>query len=153
MPSYDPREFLDQLSRDALVEPADLTVYGPVADDPEDETVLRIALSRPYDRWLRVPLSLIAAVNYARNVSCGDHTHPFVRLSLRRPAADNVEALVFAQLFAHSSAPRASTVAALSTLAPAASGGDCETFTFDDVPYACCPPASGQGPWDCTILL
>jgi hypothetical protein len=153
MPAYEPREFLDLLSKDSLVEPAVFTVYGPVKADPDDAQSLLLAFSRPCDRWLRVPLSLIVSVNYARDVSCGDHEHPFVRLALRRPHSDNAEALVLAELYAQvRRAPFAAT-STVTTQERSSAAGDCETFTFDDVPYACCPPAGGSGPWDCTILL
>lgn len=152
MPSYEPRQFLDLLSKDGLVEPSVVTVYGPVAADPDDAQSLLFAFSRPCDRWLRVPLSLIVSVNYARNVTCGDHEHPFVRLALRRPQPGNAEALVFAQLYAQARSARSmATSTAAGQDRPSA--GDCDTFTFDDVPYVCCPPASGSGPWDCSILL
>jgi hypothetical protein len=152
MPSYDPRQFLDLLSRGSLVEPAAVTVYGPVKADPDDAQSLLLAFSRPCDRWVRVPLSLIASVNYARNVTCGDHEHPFVRLSLRHPEPENAEALAFAQLYGQAGSARLGATST-ATSQDRLNAGDCETFTFDDVPYACCPPASGQGSWDCSILL
>jgi len=153
MPSYAPRQFLDLLSTNSLVEPAVLTVYGPVTSDPDDAQALLFAFSRPCDRWLRVPLSLIASVNYARNVTCGDHEHPFVRLALRRPQPDNAEALVFAQLYAQARSASSTAASTATSQDRSSAAGDCETITFDDVPYACCPPATGQGPWDCSILL
>jgi len=153
MPRYEPAEFRSQLSAGQLVEPTDLTIYGTVNADPEDGEVLLFGISPGCRHWLRIPLSLIVSVTYARNLSCGDHEHPFVRLALARPEPDDAAAFVFMQLFADAQASARSSRPAGKVKEQADAGSDCETFTFDDIPYACCPPASGSGPWECLIML
>jgi len=153
MPTYEPDQFLALLSADELVEPSDLSIYGTVKADPDDGSTLLFGISPSCQHWLQIPLSLISSITYARNTRCGDHQHPFVRITLARPQPDNAAAFVFMQLFANAKASAASARLKSVVADQAAAGGDCETFTFDDVPYACCPPASGSGPWDCLIML
>jgi hypothetical protein len=77
-----------------------------------------------------------------------------VRIVLAEPSEEETTAFLFMRLFALANANAAAAGRRTSGPGPArADAGDCETLTFDDVPYACCPPASGSGPWDCSILL
>jgi hypothetical protein len=154
MRSYEPAEFVSLLASDQLDEPMNLTVYGPVKADENDSSALLLSTSPLCEQWLRIPISSIASIQHGGTVSCKDHRHPFVRIVLAEPSEEEVTAFLFMRLFALANA----NAAAAGRKAPGsgrarADAGDCETLTFDDVPYACCPPASGSGPWDCSILL
>jgi hypothetical protein len=83
------------------------------------------------------------------SVSCKDHEHPFVRIVLAEADKEDVSAVLFMRLFAQANA----RAAAARMKAFSDRGGDCETFTFNDKPMLCCPPASGSGPWDCFTML
>ncbi|MGE5290146.1 MAG: hypothetical protein ACM3ML_23765 [Micromonosporaceae bacterium] len=146
---YEPAEFLSQLASNQLEEPPlNLTIYGPVKADENDGSVLLFSMSASCDQWMRIPVSLISSIQHGGSVSCKDHRHPFVRVVLTEPSKEDVSAVLFMRLFAEEKAK-----AAAARTKALAESGDCDTFTFDDVPYACCPPPSGSGPWDCKILL
>ncbi len=153
MRSYEPSEFLARLAADDLDDPADLTLYGLVKPDAEDPPALLFGLSPSCEPWIRIPAAAISSVKHARNLTCGDHQHPFVRIVLQAPPQSDAAAFLFMRLFAQArTAAAAARVRAVGPDGPAAAA-DCETFTFDDVPYACCPPASGSGPWECLIAV
>lgn len=146
---YEPDEFVSLLASNQLDElPLNVTVYGPAKADENDRSALLVSMSTSCDQWIRIPVSLISSVQHGGSVSCKDHRHPFVRIVLTEPSKENTSAVLLMRLFAEE---KAKTAAARTRALRA--GGDCETFEFDDVPYACCPPASGSGSWDCTILL
>lgn len=146
---YEPNEFVSLLASNQLDEPPqNVTLYGPVKADEHDRSVLLFSTSTSCDQWVRIPVSLISSIQHGGNVSCKDHRHPFVRIMLTEPNHEDISAVLFMRLLTEEKAK----TAAARTKALRESG-DCETFTFDDVPYACCPPASGSGSWDCTILL
>jgi hypothetical protein len=154
MRSYEPAEFVSLLASDQLDEPMNLTVYGPVKADENDSSALLLSTSPLCEQWLRIPISSIASIQHGGTVSCKDHRHPFVRIVLAEPSEEEATAFLFMRLFALANANAAAARTRTSGPGPApADAGDCETLTFDDVPYACCPPASGSGPWDCSILL
>ena len=154
MPTYEPAEFVRLLALDQLGEPLGLTVYGPVKADEDDSSVLLLSISASCKQWMPVPLASIASIQHGGNVRCNDHEHPFAKVVLAEPGGEEASAVLFMRLFAlantNAAAARRKAVSEAGAPAPA---GDCDTFTFDDVPYACCPPASGTGPWDCSILL
>lgn len=146
---YEPGEFVSLLASNQLDElPLSVAVYGPVKAAENDSSALLFSMSTSCDQWIRIPVSLISSIQHGGSVSCKDHRHPFVKIVLTEPSKENTSAALFMRLFA---VEKAKTAAARTRAL--SGGGDCETFTFDDVPYVCCPPASGSGPWDCLILL
>jgi hypothetical protein len=146
MRDYEPTEFLYLLASNRLEKPPlNLTIYGPVKADENDSSMLLFSTSTSCDQWVRIPVSLIRSIQHGGSVRCKDHEHAFVRIVLSEPNDDDVTAVLFMRLFADEQAK----AAAARTRALRA--GDCETFEFDGIPYACCPPARGSGPWDCTI--
>jgi hypothetical protein len=147
MPDYEPAEFLNLLALNRLEKPPlDLTIYGPVKADENDNSVLLFSVSTSCDQWVRIPVSLIRSIQHGGSVRCKDDEYAFVRIELTEPNEEDVSAVLFMRLFAEERA----NAAAQRTKALRASG-DCETLKFDGIPYACCPPASGRGSWDCTI--
>lgn len=146
---YEPSEFVSLLASNQLDEPPlNLAIYGPVKADENDRSALLFSISTSCDQWIRIPVALISSIQHGGSVSCKDHRHAFVRIVLSEANEEDVSATIFMRLFAEEK-----TKAAAARTSALAERGDCETFEFDDVPYACCPPASGSGPWDCKILL
>jgi hypothetical protein len=154
MRTYEPAEFISLLASNQLDEPIHLTVYGLVKADENDSSVLLFSISASCEQWIRIPVSLISSVQHGGNVSCKDHQHPLVRIVLAEPNKDDVSAVLFMRLFVDAKAKAAAArMKAFSGGVARMQAGDCETFTFDDVPHVCCPPAGGSGSWDCWIML
>jgi hypothetical protein len=150
MRSYEPAEFISLLASDQLDEPMNLTVYGPVKADENDSSALLLRL-RPMRAMAPHPDFLIPSIQHGGTVSC-KIIGILCQDRAAEPSEEETTAYLHAALALNANAAAARTRTSGPGPAPA-DAGDCETLTFDDVPYACCPPASGSGPWDCSILL
>lgn len=153
MRSYEPTEFVSLLASSQLDEPADLTLFGLAKADEYDSSVLLFSFSSSCDKWIPIAVSSISSIRHVRNVTCKDHQHPLVRIELAEPDAEDVTAVLFMRLFAQVKATAAAARMKTFTGRLARMQADCEVYTFDDVPYVCCPPASGSGSWDCLIAV
>ncbi len=136
MRTYEPSEFVSQLTANKLVEPLDLTLYGLVKADENDSSVLWFSSSLSCEQWMSIPVSLISSVSHIRNVKCKDHHHPLAKIALAEPDREDASAVLFMQLFAQAKATGAANRIATSKKGLARQG--CEVLTFDDVPYLCC---------------
>jgi hypothetical protein len=90
---YTPEDFVDRLSRDEIFRPIILTGLVKASDD--DATSLFFARGKCED-WVRIPVSAIEHIEVLDIVACKDHTHPMVKLVLKRPKTE--EAIVFLSL-------------------------------------------------------
>ncbi|KQV83608.1 hypothetical protein [Rhizobium sp. Root1220] len=144
MRTYEPSEFISQLSTNQLVEPVDLTLFGLVKVDENDSSVLCFSSSLSCEQWISIPISLISSVAHVRNVKCKDHQHPLAKVTLAEPEKDDASARLFMQLFtqARANAPAKRMAKSKAIMARE----ECEVLEFDDVPYLCC---GGE----CWILL
>lgn len=91
---------LEQALQDGSLERARPLLYGMVkrSDQPG-----RIGFSQAgCDRWVDVPTGLIEQAEHLGQAGCRDHTHPFMRISLKEPKDE--EARVLMDLLAQLSA-------------------------------------------------
>jgi hypothetical protein len=151
MRTYEPAEFASRLASNRLDEPVDITIHGLVKPDEHDGSTLLFSTSAPCGRWMPIPVSQIASIRHLGNATCGDHTHPLVRIVLAAPNAEDLAATLFMRLFAlEKMAKHKARQQAARRGAKIAQRGGCEVLTFDDVSYECCPP-DGGGSWLCHL--
>jgi len=79
-----PQEFQKALSQNSLVRPF---VLQGLAKESDDGAALMFSIDG-CGTWIPVPLELIEEVDFLNHVPCKDHSHPLVRLVLKRPAGD-----------------------------------------------------------------
>ena len=86
-----PTEFQQALAAKTLRSPLILTGLAKEADDNSS------IMFSPDDclTWIRIPLTLLEEIEFLGEVPCKDHSHPLVRLNLKRPSGDES---VFAEL-------------------------------------------------------
>ena len=135
MRTYEPAEFVSMLASNELDEPMDLTLYGLVKANENESSALLFSISASCEQWIRIPVSLISSIQHLRNVSCKDHQHPLARIVLAEPDEGDVSAVLFMRLFTQAKAEAAAARMKASSRFRMQASGDCETFTFDGVPY------------------
>jgi hypothetical protein len=91
---YSPREFLTKLQEGQIGRPIVFTGMAKANDQCDDE--LLFAHASNCENWIRIPLSSILQVEVLDIVPCKDHTHPLVRLHLKRPETE--EGILFSSL-------------------------------------------------------
>lgn len=100
-----PDDFFEKLEKGELsAAPVRLTGMVKKADGPEK--AIRFAPGTNCAGWVTIPLDLIEGVEVLRTVPCRDHTHPFVKLTLKEPRSPEGKAL-FALLGSMQNAPAA----------------------------------------------
>jgi len=91
--------FLAALTQGTLKEP--VVREGMVKLDTTDPAAVLFAAGTACGSWTKIPVDMIDKVEYLTVVGCRDHTHPFIRLSLKEPPSDNTMARVLADLVRH----------------------------------------------------
>lgn len=87
-------EFVEALASGSLAAPSVLTgMVKPAEDDPKS---LLFATGTSCERWVPIPVGMIEQVEWLGTVGCRDHTHDYVRLTLKE--ATSAEGTVLASL-------------------------------------------------------
>lgn len=95
---YSVKEFVNALSSDTLKRP--LLQRGIVKQDisSNNETLL-FTQGECEGPWISIPIELIEQIMFITMLQCGNHEHPFVEMSLKRPSVENRQATAFSELF------------------------------------------------------
>ena len=165
METLDAAEFLSRLAASAPAKPAPLDLVGLAKPDDSDPANIALSVSADCKRWHAIPAGMVEGVQTLQTVSCRDHTHPLVRLFLRRPAKEDVSAGVLYDLLlemrqrqqrsAAAKAMAATTRSAVRTNTSQPSPSRAECFIYDDAEgyWVCCPREGSSGSWDCTGIV
>lgn len=145
MPVYTPAEFISRLAVGSLPEPAHIAIHGLARTDAVG--ALLFCPTPRCDNWLPLPLSIVDLVEHIATLRCGDHEHPYVKISLKMPSDDNPEAIALLALltvaksiiaqFRATCAPGDSTDLDRPTVARQDAEG-CEYYEFDGQIWLCC---------------
>jgi hypothetical protein len=100
-----PDDFFEKLEKGEL-SAAPVRLTGMVKKADGSEKAIRFAPGTNCAGWVTIPLDLIEGVEMLRTVPCRDHTHPFVKLTLKEPRSPEGKAL-FALLGSVQNAPAA----------------------------------------------
>jgi hypothetical protein len=92
--SLKPGDFLKAMAEGALVEP--IIRVGMVKPEPNDQNALVFSDGTSCGPWLKVPIDLVESVELLGTSRCQDHEHPLVRLHIKEPPTDNIQASFFA---------------------------------------------------------
>lgn len=79
---YAPQDYLAKLSEDDVG--LDLGFVGLIKPSGEGAS-LHYAHPSSCDRWVEVPLDMIESIEHLGQRTCGDHSHPLVRLNFVQP--------------------------------------------------------------------
>jgi hypothetical protein len=90
----DPSEFVEKLRTGDFQR--GLVLHGLTKKTEEEAETIQFAHGTGCEKWTSIPVAEIESVDLLSVVPCKDHSHPFVRLSLRPPEGD--EAKLFADL-------------------------------------------------------
>lgn len=93
---YAPRDFLTAL--DEPETPASAQIEGLAKSDPADPDVILLDPGTGCRSWVRLPMAMIESVTALGQTTCGDHSHPYVRVELKAPTTP--EGIAFAELAA-----------------------------------------------------
>jgi hypothetical protein len=80
-----PADFFDLLHEDKVDAPAPLTLVGMVKKSAGKEASFQFAPGGNCTNWVTIPLELIEGVEVIRTITCKDHSHPLITLSLKSP--------------------------------------------------------------------
>lgn len=94
-------ELFESLERDEPIGAESITLTGMVkkSDGKKKdgkEKSIQFAAGRSCSNWVTIPLELIEDVEVLKSVPCKDHSHPFVRLTLKTPRTP--EAKIFSAI-------------------------------------------------------
>jgi hypothetical protein len=93
------QEFAEKLRRGDSEAPA-ITLTGLIKLPGDDSEQIMFAFGTRCADWTPVPLAVIESIEVLRDVTCSDHSHPLVSLTLEAPRS--AEAATFAALLAAS---------------------------------------------------
>jgi len=91
--SFAPEEFLARLARGEISRPI---VFTGMVKRSEDDSACLLFARGNCTNWIKIPLSSIEQIEVLDIVPCKDHTHPLVKLRLKRPQTD--EGILFSSL-------------------------------------------------------
>ena len=89
-------ELFESLETDTFGASLGASLVGMVKKSAKAKRSIEFSLGMQCAVWVTIPVDLIDQVRVLRIVTCKDHTHPLVELSLKAPA--NPEAKLFASL-------------------------------------------------------
>jgi hypothetical protein len=73
-----------------------LVLTGLIKRPDSGESYVLFAFGTQCVVWRRIPQAIIEGIEYLTTISCGDHTHPLVKISFKEPQSE--EASLFALL-------------------------------------------------------
>jgi hypothetical protein len=82
--TYTPREFGEALAQGRLDESCEL--HGMAKRSEDDPGAILFTLGLACADWVKLPFELISTVEHLGVRTCGEHSHPLVRLTLQPPA-------------------------------------------------------------------
>jgi hypothetical protein len=115
--SFTGTEFIKALAEGSLREP--IVKEGMVKPADNDPNAIMFSEGTSCLFWTKIPVEMIEKVEYATTIRCQDHQHPFVRLLLKDPPAENKVATLLAELL-RQTVQRQSPAIGANTLRPAA---------------------------------
>lgn len=89
-------EFFEFLHHDNLSAAVPVTLTGMVKKSESKEKTIQFALGANCSNWTTIPLEFIDDVAIIKSAPCDDHSHIFVRLTLK--TAKTIEAKVFCSI-------------------------------------------------------
>lgn len=89
---YSPQEFLASLTDGRLA--STLILTGMINEEETTEQYASFAVGTSCVNWRKIPTGAIESIQSLGFVTCGDHNHPLVNISLKEPQSE--EALLFA---------------------------------------------------------
>lgn len=92
MATYGPEEFTALLSRNQLPDPVNFGVAGMIKVNEELPSMVSFTLYRNCERWISLPVSMVATFTHMANVTCKDHEHPVVKIRFKKPEGTQQEA-------------------------------------------------------------
>ena len=144
MPHYEPWEFVKKLNADELTTPTNIRLLGLIKPSENNADALLFSNKPTCETWLELPASLIESIDHIRNISCGDHQHPYVAVTLKAPSDTNADAVAFSKLYVAARSDnhlRSKRFTPPTALAPHTI---CEILEFDGELYMCCM-TNGKG--------
>jgi hypothetical protein len=98
-------EFLNKLQNDEVI--SQIAFEGMVKKSKDDPKVIMFAHGTNCNGWVAIPAAQLEKVEVLSVVPCKEHSHPYVRIHLKRPTTD--EGSLFSQL-ALTAQPQQSTI-------------------------------------------
>lgn len=83
--SLTPSEFYEKLQQGELDKPQPFIIIGMVKKSETEEKAIQFAPGGNCSNWITIPLEFIEDVEMIKTITCKDHTHPLVKLSVKRP--------------------------------------------------------------------
>ena len=79
-------DFFEKLQHDKLDTTAPLYLMGMVKKSEREGKTIDFAPGGDCSNWVTIPLELIDDVEIMKTISCKDHTHPLVKLNMKKPS-------------------------------------------------------------------
>jgi hypothetical protein len=94
--TYIPADFLKAISSGKLQ--SSIRIQGMVKVEEKEKNILYFSPQSNCSRWIKIPLQLIENIEHIANITCKDHQHPFVAMTLKRPGEKDTDAKIYAEL-------------------------------------------------------
>ena len=146
MNTYEPAEFIRQLSANQLPDIAVPTILGLVKQDSGKPDSIQFSSSLSCERWLSIPTEMIETITHLRSVQCKDHQHPLVEIKLKRPNAARADLTFLMELVSQLQdlLRRLAMSQSKSLEGAVARDGDCYYKYVDGKVYICCGGLAGE---------
>ena len=143
MRDHNPDDFVVKLSAGELPVPEEVSVFGMVKPIEGSSSVVSFTKSLKCEEWLSLPTEMVESFTHLKNVTCGDHEHPLVKVKFKRLGDLSQDVAFFAVLYSRmqSSLTRARLDALLAGDDSAALS--CEVLKFDGEAVICCDGECG----------
>jgi hypothetical protein len=78
-------DFFEKLQQDKLITETPFSIVGMVKKSDGNEKTIKLAPGGHCSNWVTVPLEFIDRVEMVSTVPCKDHSHPLVKLHMKKP--------------------------------------------------------------------
>lgn len=154
MQKFTPSEFLSKLAKDDFAEPATaVAIGGLVKASSSNEREIDFSANLSCTSWVAIPVEIVESITQLQMVTCKDHKHPLVNLTLKTGTSPETRALVGIV------AALQNQLSFLARRAPARkrpmsinnNNVECELVSTDQGLFLCC--LGGSGEVECTDVL